>query len=223
MRSTPILMMGGALCLALSACQKQSAPTVISTPADAVQDAGEKVPESVSWRSVATQQDRDRVRNWYSSWQTAVSDAEAKGDGAKIKAHGALLSPTAAIDVPTLPVGEYRCRMMKIGAQGRATLGFSVQDWGRCRVDGTAEDRTFVKLDGVQRPSGRIFPDGFSREIFLGTLSLSDEQASIPYGSDRMRDMAGIIERVSDGRWRIVLPEPAYESLLDVMELEPVA
>src|SRR5690606_20523521 len=41
------------------------------------------------------------------------------------------------------------------------------------------------------------------------------------YGSDRMRDMAGLVERVGDNRWRLVLPAPAYESLLDVIELVP--
>lgn len=222
MRSTQYLIMGGLLCMSLSACEKQMAPTAISSPVEAAQDAGERVAESVSWRGVATDQDRGRIRNWYKSWQAAISDARAKGDGPKIDAQGALLSPTSAIDEPKLAEGEYRCRVLKLGAKGRATLGFSVGDWGLCRVDGSADDRTFVKLDGVQRPSGRLYHDGFSREIFLGTLSLSDEQASIPYGSDRMRDMAGIVERISDERWRIVLPEPAYESLLDVIELAPV-
>lgn len=221
MRSTQMMIVGVALCLSLTACQKQTAPTAITTPAEAVEDAAERVPESVSWRMVATAQDRDRIRNWYKSWQRAVSDAEAKGDGEKIAALGPLLSPNAAIDAPTLAVGEYRCRVAKLGAKGRATLGFSLYDWGLCRVDGADDDRTFVTLDGAQRPSGRLYADGFGREIFLGTLSLSDEQASIPYGSDRMRDMAGIVERIGENRWRIILPEPAYESLLDVIELVP--
>ena len=41
------------------------------------------------------------------------------------------------------------------------------------------------------------------------------------YGSDRMRDMAGLVERIGDNRWRLVLPAPAYESLVDVIELVP--
>lgn len=221
MRFTPIFLMGGALCLSLSACQKQTALTEISTPAGAVQDAAERGPESVSWRSVVTEQDRGRIRNWYSSWQVAIADAEAKGDDGKVQAMGSLLSATSAINQPNLPVGLYRCRIIKVGAKRRATLGFSIYDWGQCRVDGAGDDRTFVKLDGPQRTSGRLYADGFSREIFLGTLSLSDEQANIPYGSDRMRDMAGIVERIADSRWRIILPEPSYESLLDVIELVP--
>jgi hypothetical protein len=52
-------------------------------------------------------------------------------------------------------------------------------------------------------------------------LVLGDEMMPLDYGSDRMRDMAGLIERIDDRRWRLVLPRPAYESLLDVIELVP--
>ena len=31
--------------------------------------------------------------------------------------------------------------------------------------------------------------------------------------------MAGVVERVGDNRWRLVLPYPRFESLLDVIEL----
>jgi hypothetical protein len=57
--------------------------------------------------------------------------------------------------------------------------------------------------------------------VFLGTLVLGDESLPVSYGSDRMRDMAGLVERIGDNRWRLVLPAPAYESLLDVIELVP--
>ncbi|MDB5668625.1 MAG: hypothetical protein JWL74_1575, partial [Alphaproteobacteria bacterium] len=36
------------------------------------------------------------------------------------------------------------------------------------------------------------------------------------------RDMAGIVERIGDRRWRIVLPRPSFESIVDVLELVPV-
>src|SRR3546814_14282978 len=79
----------------------------------------------------------------------------------------------------------------------------------------------FRSLSGSQRPVGLIFPDNLKRQIFLGTLELGDEEMALNYGSDRMRDMAGLVERIGDNRWRLVLPAPAYESLLDVIELVP--
>jgi hypothetical protein len=59
--------------------------------------------------------------------------------------------------------------------------------------------------------------------IFLGTLQLGDEQGTLRYGHDRDRDMAGILERIGEGRWRLVLPSPAFESMLDVVELTPAS
>ena len=80
---------------------------------------------------------------------------------------------------------------------------------------------SLVKLSGSQRPMGLIFPDNLKRQVFLGTLELGDEAMPLNYGSDRMRDMAGLVERIGDNRWRLALPQPAYESLLDVIELVP--
>ena len=44
---------------------------------------------------------------------------------------------------------------------------------------------------------------------------------SRPAMSALMKVMAGLVERIGDNRWRLVLPAPAYESLLDVIELVP--
>jgi hypothetical protein len=57
--------------------------------------------------------------------------------------------------------------------------------------------------------------------IFLGTLQLGDENRALRYGDDRERDVAGIIERIGDSRWRLVLPYPRFESTIEVLELIP--
>jgi hypothetical protein len=33
--------------------------------------------------------------------------------------------------------------------------------------------------------------------------------------------MIGLVQRIGDRRWRLVLPRPAHESLLDVIEIVP--
>jgi hypothetical protein len=58
--------------------------------------------------------------------------------------------------------------------------------------------------------------------VFLGTLQLGDEQAVLRYGHDRERAVAGWLERIGDRRWRLVFPYPAFESVVDVLELVPV-
>ena len=175
------------------------------------------------WRATATEQDRARIRNWYDSWEAALADARAKGHAADLAREGVLLQPMAALPNPHLPEGEYRCRTIKIGAQGRGGLGYIAYGWFRCRVSAEQGLWSLIKLSGSQRPVGLIFPDNLKRQIFLGTLELGDEARPVNYGSDRMRDMAGLVERIGDNRWRLVLPAPAYESLLDVIELAPAA
>jgi len=206
-RSNWIVVAAG---LSLAACQTAS-------PAP---PAANDAPVAGTWRATATDQDRTRIRNWYASWQAALADARAKGYGADVEREGALLDPMAALPNPHLPAGDYRCRTVKLGAQ-RGTLGYVAYDWFQCRVADEQGIASLTKLTGSQRPVGLIFPDDLKRQIFLGTLELGDETMPIDYGSDRMRDMAGLVERIGDNRWRLVLPAPAYESLLDVIELVP--
>jgi Domain of unknown function (DUF4893) len=180
----------------------------------------EAPPEPGSWRATATVQDRDRIRNWYGAWEAALADARGKGFGGQLDGEGALLDPLAALPNPHLPPGAYRCRTIKIGGQAGA-LGYSAYGWFACRVSAEQGIVSLTKTSGSQRPIGLVFPDDNRRQIFLGTLLLGDETMPLDYGSDRMRDMAGLIERIGDRRWRLVLPRPAYESLLDVVELLP--
>ncbi|MDK2761010.1 MAG: DUF4893 domain-containing protein [Sphingopyxis sp.] len=201
-----------ALGLGVSACQ-----TVPKMPAS----AADPVPDTDTWRATATDQDKERIRNWHKSWQAALADARAKGNGADVDREGLLLQPMAALANPRIPAGDYRCRTVKIGAKGRSSLGYVGYGWFRCRITPEQGGLTLTKTSGSQRPVGRIFPDAPTREIFLGTLVLGDERMAIDYGSDRMRDMAGLVERIGTNRWRLVLPAPAYESLLDVIELVP--
>lgn len=215
MRGRKGLIFTAAAGLCLGACQ--SVPFLPTSAADVRAEE----PDAGTWRATATEHDRSRIRNWYDSWQAALADARAKGHGAEIEREGALLQPLAALPNPHLPAGDYRCRTIKIGAQGRSGLGYIAYDWFRCRVSAEQGLFSLTKQSGSQRPVGLIFPGNLKRQIFLGTLELGDETMPLDYGVDRMRDMAGLIERVGEKRWRLVLPAPAYESLLDIIELVP--
>ena len=81
--------------------------------------------------------------------------------------------------------------------------------------------QSFTKLGGSQRIVGLVFSGDAMRQVLLGTLALGDEQRAMQYGQDETRDVAGFIERIGPNRWRLVMPEPHFESRLDVMELVP--
>jgi hypothetical protein len=189
-----------------------------TTPGTGPQQA---VPRDDRWRSVATEADRERVREWRTAWLRALARARAAGYASAIAAEGVLLEPDAAQDNAAPPPGDYRCRTIKIGAKREGLLDYVAYPAFRCRIGGGEGVRDFTKLTGSQRPIGRLFPENERRMIFLGTLQLGDEAGTLRYGHDVQRAMAGVLERVGEHRWRLVFPYPHFESLVDVIELVP--
>src|SRR3546814_15318440 len=59
-----------------------------------------------------------------------------------------------------------------------------------------------AKLTGSQRQKGMMWADAPRRGVFLGTIELGDERRPMAYGADVDRDVAGVVERVGDARWR---------------------
>lgn len=203
--------------LALSACAYTTGVT--GTPAGANPD--QTLP--TNWRAIVTQDDRHRFARWRRAFTEALSDAAAAGHANEIAAEGRLLQPDAALGGPRPPDGEYRCRFIKLGSQGSVSLSYVAYPYFRCRVDGEGETVRFTKLTGSQRPAGSFYPESRLRMVFLGVLELGDETRPHVYGRDATRDMVGALERVDEARWRIVLPYPRFESLLDVIELVPAS
>lgn len=174
-----------------------------------------------TWRTVATRDDHVRISDWRKAFEKALAMAKPRYQ-AEIAAEGPLLDPDAALDHPAPPPGDYRCRTIKLGAQSTVAPDYSVYGPARCRI-GPASQGTFsfAKLTGAQRPMGRLFADNSRRMIFLGTMQFGDEPGTLRYGNDKLRDLAAVVERVGDRRWRMVFPNPHFESTLDVIELVP--
>lgn len=192
-----------------------------------VRSAGAKpVSKSTSvatdWRIVATDADRDRIRRWRDAWMAALP-AAWRVNAAEVKAQGALFNPDRALSDPAPPSGRYRCRVFKLGSAGAGGLAYVAYPYFDCRVGDEGELLSLFKETGSQRPVGLLFPDTPTRQIFLGTLVLGDESRALDYGQDADRDMAGMIERVDEKRWRLTLPWPRFESQIDVVELVPAA
>ena len=177
---------------------------------------------SSDWRAVATDNDRARLRDWRTAFVSALTAARASGHADDIAREGALLDPDAAAGGP-IPNGTYRCRVIKIGAKSPGMLDYVAYPAFACRVQQQGKLQAFAKLDGSQRQAGIIFPNDQLRGVFLGTLMLGDESRAMQYGVDQDRDVAGFVERIGPNRWRLVMPRPHFESIVDVMELVPAS
>lgn len=169
----------------------------------------------------ASEFDRGRVRGWREAWVEGLREAREAGHGAEIDREGALLDPDAALTEPALAPGTYACRTLKLGRRGPIGLPFVAYPPFRCEVTAEGGVVRFVKRTGSQRPHGILYDDGPRRMLFIGTLALGDEARPFAYGTDRERDLIGLVERVGERRWRLVLPRPSFESDLDVIELIP--
>jgi hypothetical protein len=127
----------------------------------------------------------------------------------------------------------YRCRTVKLGTPGGPaahSLDFVGYPFFRCRVDlSPGGELTLAKQTGSQRVTGQLYPqrddDGrdTGRYVFLGAQAWGDTEASAPgYGQSVERDQIGVVERLGPDRYRLVLPWPRQESVLDLMVLERV-
>ena len=68
-------------------------------------------------------------------------------------------------------------------------------------------------------PTRRQFLSGTG--LSLGSMALASEPPANSYGQRPDRDLVAVLERISDSRWRLVIPWPQVESNLDLIELVP--
>ena len=176
---------------------------------------------TTAYRQVINADDRIRLRDWRSSFEKGLDAARKAGHGGEIDREGPLLDPDAALAVPAIPNGMYRCRVIKLGAKAAGSPDYASYPGFICRVRQERTLQRFAKLSGAQRYVGLIFPGDAIRNVFLGTLAFADESRVLQYGQDEQRDVAGYVERIGPNRWRLVMPQPHFESRLDVMELVP--
>ncbi len=184
-------------------------------------DGGNRDAREKDWRRVATVADRGRLRGWRGAWVDALAEVDPR----EIAKEPQLFDPDRSLADALPPSGAYRCRTFKLGARGGIGPTFAASTAFACRIDANDDGDvvSLVKLDGSQRPVGTIYADTDSRAVFLGTMELGDEKRPMRYGRDASRDMAGLIERIGTRRWRVVLPYPRFESVLDVVELVPAS
>jgi len=180
----------------------------------------EESPRDINWRRVATPRDRTRLRQWRQAWIAAIERVKADGAAAELVGEPQLFDPDRILTDARLPDGRYRCQVVKLGGRDPAVPAVARRGWTVCRVEMLANRRT-LSVDGAQRLHGYLLDSDDTRQVFLGTLAFGDETQPMRYGRDAMRDAAGFVERIGKDRWRLVLPYPAFESTLDVVEIVP--
>lgn len=175
------------------------------------------------WQNVVRDRDRGRLAALYQAWRRALADVEAAGETAALAALGPVAVQDAALAGGLPGAGAYRCRVVQLGrreGEPAPPRMVNVEGWRTCTL---TEQDGLLRLEqdsGPQSFSGTLYPDN-ERMIFLGTVRLAGEMGLLRYGTDMMRDQAGVLRRFGERRWRIELPWPRWQSRLVLIELEP--
>ena len=144
------------------------------------------------------------------------------GHAAEIAREGALLEPDAALAGPPIPNGDYRCRVIKLGAKSEGMLDYIAYPAFTCRIAPATAAAGLRQADRVAAPCRADLPrrrdaPGVPRHAWCSaTRARACNMAATPTATS-----PAIVERIGPDRWRLVMPSPHFESLLDVMELSP--
>lgn len=169
------------------------------------------------WRAIASADDQARLDDLAGTWNKARAAVPPRLKS-RMTAEGPLLDPSAALELPALPPGRYKCRLLRLGGR----QGFASFKPDSCFVNGDTEKLWFTKETGANLPGGWVHPDTTTREILLGGMRGATAKAAPGYGDSPATDMVGVVERVAPFRWRLILPKAGQGALLDVYELVPL-
>ena len=167
-------------------------------------------PTVTDWRVVATDNDRERLRDWRTAFVKALDQARAAVIRPKSSTKARCWSPTPHSARYLFPTAAINARVIKVGAKSKGMLDYIAYPAFDCRISQQGELQSFYKLTGSQRHTGLLYSADPMRQAFLGTLVLGDENRALQYGRDQERDLAGWVERVGDNRWRLILPYPHF-------------
>ncbi|HEU0097854.1 MAG TPA: DUF4893 domain-containing protein [Allosphingosinicella sp.] len=192
---------------AVAACQK------VPPPASAAPKV--VIEEAEAWRGIASARDSAALDGLAARWRQALAAGRSANLSRRISAEGPLLVPEARLARAAPAPGSYRCRYVRPG--GRKWVS-SAQ--GFCYIGVEAGQLSLAtELRGL-RLGGYLWElKGGEGLVFLGGAVPAGAATARAYGEEPARDAAGLVERIGEFRYRLVLPEPSPGSGLTVVEL----
>lgn len=202
------------------------APASASTPASPA-EAAPPLADGLQggaddWRQVASAADASLLGRLDQAWRLGRAEAEEAGFASEVERLAALVDPNAALPGRLQPApGTYRCRTIKLGRRTEGQgLAYVAYPFFACSVELTpGGDLILTKTTGSQRTRGLLYPDSDRRLVYVGAQAWGDEADFPDYGRNRERDQVGVLERIGDQRWRLVLPWPKQEAKLELLEI----
>ncbi|HEX8621937.1 MAG TPA: DUF4893 domain-containing protein [Allosphingosinicella sp.] len=195
--------------LAAASCQRVPPPAA-EAPRPSV-----TVEEAEPWRRVASPGDAAALDSLAAGWERALAAARAAGLARRVAAEGALLAPGAGLPRAAPPPGPYRCRYVRLGARK-----WTASAQAYCYVGVEAGQLSLAtELRGL-RLGGYLWEvKSADRLVFLGAAARAGSRTASAYGDNPAADARGLVERIGDFRYRLVLAEPDSAAELVVVDL----
>ena len=173
-----------------------------------------------TWREIVHVEDNKRLSGLWRAWTTSRKQFLDAGKIGEWDASGALTDPVAATSGPWPLPGRYRCQLSRLGDKAPDKVDIVTGGAVSCRFAMSGTTLTLTTDGGVQRSTGRLYPDG-DRMVFLGAVTLRGEIRDFAYAMDPDRNLVGVLERIGPTRWRLALPWSHWGSSLDVIDIIP--
>lgn len=199
--------------MALSGCATAPRPQAASTTIVSEPQA--------AWRDLIEPADASRVGGLAAAWDKALDGARRAGLTRLIRQEGPLFDPAAALPRAAPAPGAYRCRLFRLGGGPSGRRAFSAAGSFFCFISVAGGQLRFVRETGTPRPIGFLYDDpDATRVVFIGATAERRETNAPAYGDRPDRNVVGVMERVADFRYRLVLPWQG-DTALEVYELIP--
>lgn len=211
MRSTAILL--PFLFLAASACQTASPGPPERERASVI------VGEPEEWRSAATPAGEEAIDGLDPAWSQALEEARQRFRR-RVTGDGALLVPGGGLARAAPAPGPYRCRVVRLGAGKAGAAAYAAGREGFCFV-GVQDDRLSLtsEVRGA-RIGGHLWETERSdRLVFLGAALPPGADVAPAYGTLPAADVVGVVERLGEFRYRLVVWIPGAVQKLAIFEL----
>jgi hypothetical protein len=173
-----------------------SRPSVVAEPGE-------------GWRSGVSAEDEIRIEALRTNWAAALAYARKAGFGRRISQEGRLLDPAPGLDRPAPTPGAYACRAILIGSTGTGARAYSAGRSGFCYVGAEGEGLSLATETVRMRVGGYLWEErAGKRLIFLGAVAPPKGGPPPAYGTDPARNAVGLLERIGDFRFRLILHWP---------------
>lgn len=157
-----------------------------------------------------------KLEKFDATFKEAVAEAKAGGSAADVKElEGALAGQALPAESGPDPVGEWRCRTIKLGG----TVPLTVYGWFKCRISDDGTGWILEKTSGSQRTKGKFYTASETRLTYLGAGYVAGEEPR-RYGQTPAYNQVAYAERRGDNRILLLFPAPNFESKLDILELQ---